>query len=422
MPPHFRLVVLLCITMRCTSFVPGSTPHGIQPPRHIMAAKHVAKPKRSRSDSSGSGGFGGDKSASSELKQEVACLRSELADAVQIIAELRAENARLRLLPEPASPPRLQSSGRFPRGLRQVSSQPLVFTIDDFVDAAMCEALLSPDSSTDEQAAFAALVAGELFAGQWGVNDRQRFNNASSSDRNNDASALVSYPSGLHVDTNNEATRRSVTMILYLTDVSPACGGATCFPIADAPDNDSAVLSAKALLKEGVTHTRGAVTAGGTVPAFLHEAAAMLEARHSVDDGAASGGGGLRIQPRAGRLCVFFSRTADGEVDPRSWHGGERLRPNIPDGPPASAPPALSAAEGSGSEVSGAVLSAVEGRGGSEEKGGGGGAAAVTEKRILTLFKEVHYGAGAGNVLAWDGQEANLGAFLAPQVSKQRQY
>jgi hypothetical protein len=24
-----------------------------------------------------------------------------------------------------------------------------------------------------------------------------------------------------------------------------------------------------------------------------------------------------------GRLCIFFSRTSDGEIDPRSWHAGE---------------------------------------------------------------------------------------------------
>ena len=92
----------------------------------------------------------------------------------------------------------------------------------------------------------------------------------------------------------------------------------------------------------------------------------------------------LRIQPRAGRLMIFFSRTDDGEIDPRSWHGGERLRP------PAHGP------AGSADD---------------DEQ----------EKHILTLFKQVHY---KGELLPWPhgcgGQ--SLESYLAPQIAQQRRH
>ena len=87
--------------------------------------------------------------------------------------------------------------------------------------------------------AFMRLVSTELFDGQWGDNDAVRVNASSSSDAHNDGSgshltlalrlalklrlslslglfvslgsARVSYPDGLHVDTNNNATFRSAT-------------------------------------------------------------------------------------------------------------------------------------------------------------------------------------------------------------------
>jgi len=313
-------------------------------------------------------GFGYRDAATAELRTEVASLKVQLADALQTIAELKAA---ARLSNSDVSAARKVPPAKRVLALRQVSRKPLVFTIDDFVDESTCAALRqSPDDSKDAQLHFATLVASELFAGQWGARDGLRFNSAASSDANNDDVAQVSYPDGLHVDTNNRATSRSVTMILYLDDVDESRGGATIFPVSDAPVDDPAVLAALALLKEGVTHTRGAVTAGGVVPAELARDAASLEGR--VDDSV------LRVQPQAGRLCIFFSRSSDGVIDPYSWHGGERLR----------------------------------------------GAGTPTEKHILTLFKEVHYGPGGPERDPSDISKADgsFEAFLAPQIAEQRRY
>ena len=257
------------------------------------------------------------------------------------------------------------------RALRQVSSSPLVFSIDDFVDAATLEALQGSSEELVEAARlkFATLVAGELFEGQWAVNDGLRFNSASSSDTNNDAV----FPDGLHVDTNNECLFRSVTAILYLNDIADDLGGATVFPLAHVETASPTLGAARRLLGDGVTHTRGAAGSNG-VPAALQAEAALLQAASSRDSAAA-----LCVQPVAGKLCIFFSRTADGEVDPRSWHGGERLLARRSDGDSDHA------------------------------------ATTPTDKRILTLFKEVDYN-GSPRPSAYEP------TFGAPQISKQRRY
>tara|TARA_B110001452_G_scaffold265483_1_gene270220 strand:- start:361 stop:1413 length:1053 start_codon:yes stop_codon:yes gene_type:complete len=337
----------------------------------------AAKPNRGGRRSS-TRGFGGTPDEVAKLRNQVAELTSQLADALDIISDLRAASLESQPALDAAATRSVAAPAKRIRALRRVSSVPLVFINDDFVDDEMCAALLSADSR-DAQYAFATLVAGELFQGQWGAKDGLRFNDARSSDANNDASATASYPDGLHVDTNNEALHRSVTAILYLNDVDPECGGATMFPLADAPADGPAVVAATSLLAARVTHTRGAVTAGGVVPAARVADAALLEQR--------VGERVLRVQPQAGRLCIFFSRGSDGAIDPQSWHGGERLR----DAPHA----------GGG--------------------GGGGGEGGATEKHILTLFKEVHYGADGP---AWDAASStdSFEAHLAPQVAQQRSY
>lgn len=238
------------------------------------------------------------------------------------------------------------------------------------------------------QLAFASLVASELFEGQWGVNDGIRFNHANSSD----GSDPQPYPDGLHVDTNNEARFRSVTAILYLNDVDSECGGATVFPLAGASEEDPALVAARGLLQEKATHTRGSVASrwnerASDVAKSVQQGAAM-EAR--VDEESV-----LRIQPQAGMLCIFFSRTADGEIDPRSWHGGERILPPSP------------------TELHGAG-----------DKDEGPSPKLITEKNIMTLFKEVHYGDQEKNP-PWDetsAQHESFESYLAPQVKQQRQY
>jgi hypothetical protein len=102
------------------------------------------------------------------------------------------------------------------RALQQLCDAPLIFSIDDFVTAETCAELLQHDNqeeAAESRFQFATLVASELFAGQWGVNDGLRYNAASSSDANNDNSELSSLPEGLHVDTNNNSIFRSVTII-----------------------------------------------------------------------------------------------------------------------------------------------------------------------------------------------------------------
>jgi hypothetical protein len=259
-----------------------------------------------------------------------------------------------------------EAKSRGIRALRQVSSTPLVFTIDNFVDEELCVALRDTGDSQDARLKFALSIAGELFAGQWGPNDGLRFNQASSSDANNDVSSLSTCPEGLHVDTNNDSTFRSVTAILYLNDISPECGGATIFPLANVAEADPAFAAAQRLLGQQIAHTRGSASSSGILPA--HQAdARLLEARVGTSDG-------LRIQPEAGRLCIFFSRMDNGQIDPRSWHGGERLCPEL----------------------------FVDGE-------------TAIEKRILTLFKEVHYGKSHPGEY-----ETTFESYLAPQINEQR--
>ena len=280
------------------------------------------------------------------------------------------------------------------RALRKVSSNPLVFVIDDFVDAdmlvrlqqgrrateddgkramqQMLEDIVPSTRTSPERLAFMTLISHELFNGQSGAKDSIRLAASSSSDSNNDASARVSYPEGLHVDTNNDAKFRSVTCILYLKDVAPECGGATIFPLADAVEADPGLCASRTLLGEQVTHTRQTVTpieGSEATPVSLSNSK-LLEGR--IDDSV------LRIQPRAGRLMIFFSRTDDGEIDLRSWHGGERLRD-------ATQP------------------------------------AVVTEKHIMTLFKEVHY---KDHMLPWPYGcgDQSFESYIAPQIAQQRRH
>ena len=151
------------------------------------------------------------------------------------------------------------------RTLRKVSSRPLAFVMDNFVDATtlasfqrgrrgvgmdgkaamkqMLQDLAPQGAPSPLHHAFMTLISRELFEGQWGDNDAVRVNASSSSDPHNDGSARVSYPDGLHVDTNNNATFRSATCILYLNDIAPESGGATIFPLSGCCFVEKARLS-----------------------------------------------------------------------------------------------------------------------------------------------------------------------------------
>ena len=317
-----------------------------------------------------------------KLQMQVAALQTQLSDATKKIEELMAVNRRLIATTVPAK--------KKVRGLRKISSNPLIFTIDDFVDAETCAKLLSgkgsamyqlleqDDDASQAQLAFASLVASELFVGQWGPNDGIRLNHANSSD----GSDPVPCPDGLHVDTNNEAVYRGVTCILYLDDVPRECGGATVFPLAGFPEEHPALLASRELLAEQVTHTRGYTLERSSDEEKSTRLAALLEA--CADDETV-----LRVQPEAGMLCVFFTRTSDGEIDPRSWHGGERIFP-------------MRSTLGVGCEA---------------------GDDLIVQKNIITLFKEVQY-TDEHEHPPWDEQTArqSFESYLAPQVAAQRKY
>ncbi|KAJ1458688.1 hypothetical protein M885DRAFT_512450 [Pelagophyceae sp. CCMP2097] len=140
---------------------------------------------------------------------------------------------------------------------------------------------------------------------------------------------------GVHVDVNNGFPRRYATALIYLNDVAPLDGGGTVFPAAGARQGDAILATASSLLNAGVHHTDSAIRQDDDERLF-DDGCDMLAAasRLCLDDvsdrlrgGTASGalGVGLRVQPRAGSLCLFWSLKDDGAVDERSWHGGARL-------------------------------------------------------------------------------------------------
>jgi hypothetical protein len=255
-------------------------------------------------------------------------------------------------------------------GLVQISSSPLMFTMDNFMDPHACSTLTEDDSE-----AFCLEFrhrVSQLLEGQIGAMDGMKFNYASSRDANNDASEEVTFPDGVHMDTNNDCIFRHLTAILYLNDVPTECGGATLFPLARAFRNDPALEASRRLLDEKIGHTRscGVVRKSGV----KREAdAALVESRTGgqfLQNPALEGA--IRVQPKAGKVLFFFSRTATGVEDPRSWHGGERLRDGNDNG--------------------------------------------ITEKRILTIFKEVDYGSMEPTM-----EESTFETYLSHQIQAQGQ-
>lgn len=251
------------------------------------------------------------------------------------------------------------------RQVVKISENPLIFTIDDFIDPDACRRV-------DNKAAgcfdlfFPERVSDLLFDGQESEMDGLLFNTASSQDHSKTGEP---YPDGLHMDTNNQCMFRHVTCILYLNDVPEGCGGATVFPLARTLPDDPALAAARRLLDRKISHTRSREI----VDLGLAEDARRLESRvganfpDNPDTNTA-----IQIQPKAGRLLVFFSRDSEGQEDPRAWHSGGRIR---------------------------------QGKNG-----------ATTEKRILTLFKEVDYPAPPKQ------DACTFEAYLAPQIRKQRKW
>lgn len=149
------------------------------------------------------------------------------------------------------------------------------------------------------------------------------------------------FPLGLHVDTYQGSRRRFATGLLYLT--SGVHGGETIFPLAVGEDatidgvrcgcsNDvlqrQALANAQMLLDAGYFHTTDACTPRlgdngyENPPLEVETAAAQLLVWASDKRTRAPG---LSIEPREGRLLLFFTRTAAGNVDLHSWHGGAHV-------------------------------------------------------------------------------------------------
>ena len=122
---------------------------------------------------------------------------------------------------------------------------------------------------------------------------------------------------GAHVDVNKHEHRWG-TCIIYLTSLDEADGGETCFPLAEDPP--AALISdASLLVSSGCYHTENA--ADESQP--LADAATRLLA---ASERSARGHSGLAVRPRKGRVCVFYTRQPDAEVDPRSFHFGAAVR------------------------------------------------------------------------------------------------
>ena len=253
--------------------------------------------------------------------------------------------------------------------LIQVSESPLIFSIDEFIDPESCRRVTN-DASGCYDLLYPEQVADNLFNGQESELDGLLFNKASSVDHKKDEQ----YPDGLHMDTNNAVLNRHVTCILYLNDVPEECGGATVFPLARSLPNDPALEASRRLLEHQISHTRRQIST-----TQLQEDAKLLESRVNTDfpDNPQTSTA-IKIQPKAGRLLVFFSRDSYGKEDPRAWHAGERLAPQ---------------------QIKKYKI-------------------VKTDKRILTLFKEVDYENDTGaNVTS-----PTLETYLAPMVSEQRQW
>mmetsp|Transcript_44941 Transcript_44941/g.108642 ORF Transcript_44941/g.108642 Transcript_44941/m.108642 type:complete len:456 (-) Transcript_44941:191-1558(-) len=259
------------------------------------------------------------------------------------------------------------------RQLVQVSESPLVFTIDEFIDPQACRRVQN-DASGCFDLMYPENVSDNLFDGQESEMDGLLFNLASSRDH---ADTKEAYPDGLHMDTNNQCLNRHVTCILYLNDIPEECGGATVFPLARTLPNDTVLGASRRLLEEKISHTRQNIN-----QQEIESNARLLESRlpktDYLDNPQTSTA--IRIQPQAGRLLIFFSRDSNGQQDPRAWHAGERILAN--------------------------------------ENG------QVTEKRILTLFKEVDYNGDDSNKSSSKNKDdsSSLEAYLAPMVDQQRSW
>ena len=281
-------------------------------------------------------------------------------------AEASEEAAQVALLTQEYRQQRELQASPKPQQLIRVSQDPLIFTIDDFIDPAACERVQANGAGCFDLM-FPERISDLLFQGQESEMDGLLFNAADSRQHLQKGT----YPDGLHMDTNGQCLFRHVTCLLYLNTIPAQNGGATVFPLARALPNDPVLAASQRLLDEKISHTRSraVTTAGLTREALLLESRTGSNFPQDIKTETA-----IRIQPKAGRLLIFFSRKPNGQEDPRAWHSGEQILPDA--------------------------------------KGN-----AVQEKRILTLFKQVDYNAHPPTLA-----QTTFEQFLAPQIQQQQQW
>mmetsp|Transcript_71886 Transcript_71886/g.144661 ORF Transcript_71886/g.144661 Transcript_71886/m.144661 type:complete len:269 (-) Transcript_71886:126-932(-) len=193
------------------------------------------------------------------------------------------------------------------------SQSPRILVYDNFVSAAECATLKNGGyGSKDVELAMAA-VGSRIGA----LTSAPHFGEQSPNVlhiRSDDPPGRLFV---LHEDTNGGMHFRFATAICYFSDVPEECGGATSFPLADAADSDPVLAAACLLMDANIRHLKDAKTS------MEMEAASLL--RHASDDCTILRSRGVKVQPAAGRLCLFFGRDAHGEVDARSWHRGDPI-------------------------------------------------------------------------------------------------
>jgi hypothetical protein len=358
------LVVCCCCCGASAFILPASSlaPSVCAGRTAVLYAGKKAKKKKTKTSSGGGGGFGSTRTAN---KKQSTPVDAETAALTALYTKQREEEVQ-RLEENPV-----------PGRLVQISQTPLMFTIDDFIDPEACARVQSSGAGCFDLD-FPRLLSDRLFNGQESELDGLLFTHSSSRDAPHAADAsttapdgpVSAYPDGLHMDTNGQCLFRHVTAILYLNDVAENCGGATVFPLARALPGDPALVASHHLLAERISHTRSPTCA----KVGLADDARLLESRVGTDFGRRPDSHtAIRVQPKAGRLLIFFSRHSGGPEDPRAWHAGERLW---------------------------------------EGKNNG----SATEKRILTMFKEVDYATDLEPSLA----ETTFEGFLAPQILQQQ--
>lgn len=144
-----------------------------------------------------------------------------------------------------------------------------------------------------------------------------------------DGTMWMSSEVGVHVDVNNGYPHRFVTALCYLNSVSTLRGGATCFPAA-GEQNRAIRNIATSLLRNGVYHTDAALRQDYDEALFdsackVVAAASALCGDEKAPAPVAKFNPGIRIQPRTGAVCLFWSLDDDGDLDARTFHGGCRV-------------------------------------------------------------------------------------------------